>query len=539
MLNPAADYDTLYGQFSWALPGSYNIAWHVCDRHAAATPGSPALVYESLDGNVTTYDFAHVQKMANRVANMLAADGIAPGDRVAVILPQCLETAVSHLGAFKLGAISVPMFAQLGEGAFRHRLIDSGASVIITNRAVYARLGALLPELLALRSVYLVDGPESGVRDFTTELARASDRRETLATTPDTPAMLYYTSGTTGRPKGVLHAHRSLLGVLPGVELCLDFFGQKGDFMWSPADWAWLGGLLVVLLPTWAHGKPILVQESGGRFDPERAYHMLARHGVRNVLLVATMLKLMRQVVQPPALGLRSIFMGGESVGEELLRWGEAQFGVPLAECYGQTECAMAVAHAPRLMSAKPGALGRPAPGHRAAILDRDGQPLAPGDVGEIALARPDPAMLLGYWNDPEATAAKFKGEWMMTGDLGLIDADGYFWFRGRADDVISSAGYRIGPDEIEECLNRHPAVAMVAAIGVPDPVRGEVVKAFIVPADGAIPGPELEDDIRAHARERLAAYERPREIEFVVELPTTVTGKIMRRALRDSSGDV
>jgi acetyl-CoA synthetase len=192
------------------------------------------------------------------------------------------------------------------------------------------------------------------------------------------------------RPKGVLHAHRSLLGVLPGVELCLDFFGHKGDFMWSPADWAWLGGLLVVLLPTWAHGKPILVQESGGRFDPERAYHILARQGVRNVLLVATMLKLMRQVVQPPALGLRSIFMGGESVGEELLGWGEAHFGVPLAECYGQTECAMAVAHAPRLMSAKPGALGRPAPGHRAAILDADGQPLPPGEVGEIALARPD-----------------------------------------------------------------------------------------------------------------------------------------------------
>jgi acetyl-CoA synthetase len=202
MLNPAPDYDTLYGQFAWALPRSYNIAWHVCDRHAAAMPNSPALVYEGLDGNVTTYDFAQVQRLANRVANMLAADGIAPGDRVAVILPQGLETAVSHLGASKLGAISVPMFAQLGEGALRHRLIDSGASVIITNRAVHARLGALLPELLALRSVYLIDGPESGARDFTTELTRASDRRETLATTPDTPAMLYYTSGTTGPPEG-------------------------------------------------------------------------------------------------------------------------------------------------------------------------------------------------------------------------------------------------------------------------------------------------------------------------------------------------
>lgn len=534
MLTPATSYEALYGGFAWKLPARYNIAWHVCDRHADAAPDSPALVYEGLDGAVATYSFGQVHRYANQVANLLAAHGVMAGDRVAVILPQGIEVAISHIGAFKRGAISAPMFTLFGDDALRHRLTDSGARVVITNRDVYAKIAVLRADLPALEAVFLVDGAESGAYDFWAELARAADRAETAATAPDTPAMLYYTSGTTGPPKGVLHGHGALLGILPGVEICHDFFGQDGDFMWSPADWAWLGGLLVVLLPTWAHGKPLLAFANPGRFDPERAYHMMAKHGVRNALLVATMLKLMRQVATPPRVSLRSVFMGGESVGEELLSWGEAHFGVPLSECYGQSECAMAVTHVPSLMAPKYGALGLAAPGHRAAIVDAAGNPLPAGQEGEIALARPDPAMLLRYWNNDAATAEKFKGDWMLTGDLGVQDDDGYFWFVGRADDVISSAGYRIGPGEIEECLANHPAVAMAAVIGVPDPVRGEVVKAFIVAADGIAPTIEVEADIRAFVRQHLAAYEVPRAIEFVAELPTTTTGKVMRRALRE-----
>ncbi|MGB8502938.1 AMP-binding protein, partial [Mycobacterium sp.] len=327
-----------------------------------------------------------------------------------------------------------------------------------------------------------------------------------------------------------------LLGHVPCIEMQHDFFPQRGDLQWGPLDWAWIAGLMDLLMPSWFHGMPVLAFRSIG-FDPEQAYHMMAKHRVTNALLVPTMIRLMKQVPDPLArfdLNLRSLVSGGEAVGKEIIEWTQETLNVRINEVFGQTECNLVLGHNAMLMQPKPGSLGQPIPGHVGAVVDDEGNELPPGEVGHIAFKRPDPVMLLEYWNNPQATKDKFVGNWLLTGDLGQRDEDGYFWYHGRADDVITSAGYRIGPGEIEEALLRHPAVRLAAAIGVPDPVRTESIKAFLVLAEGQRPSKALEDEIREFVRTRLARHEYPRAIEFVDSLPTTTTGKIMRRELRE-----
>jgi acetyl-CoA synthetase len=326
-----------------------------------------------------------------------------------------------------------------------------------------------------------------------------------------------------------------LLGHLPGVEMPHEFFPQPGDLFWTPADWAWIGGLLDVLLPAWHHGVPVLAYRFR-KFDPEATFALMIRHSVRNVFLPPTALKLMRQGVrtrQRYNITLRSVGSGGETLGAELLEWGRAWLGVTINEFYGQTECNLVVANNAAIMAPKPGSMGRPVPGHEVAIINEEGQSLEPGEEGEIAIRRPDPVMFLNYWNNPEATRNKFVGDWLLTGDRGRIDREGYIWFVGRADDVITTGGYRVGPGEIEDCLMKHSAVALAAAVGVPDPVRTEIVKAFIVLKPDRSPSEALKADIQDFVKIRLAAHEYPRIIEFVDALPMTTTGKIMRRELR------
>ena len=349
------------------------------------------------------------------------------------------------------------------------------------------------------------------------------------------PALLAYTSGTTGPPKGALHAHRTLIGHMPGVEFPHNFFPKEGDLFWTPADWAWLGGLLDVLLPSWFHGIPVLACRQK-KFDPEFAFHLMAKHGVRNTFLPPTALKLMRQVKNPAErydFQLRSVGSGGESLGEELLAWGREQLGLTINEFYGQTEVNLVVGNCSEVMQIKAGSMGRAIPGHTVEVIDDHGGILPVGETGSIAIRRPDPVMLLQYWRNPEATKKKFMDDWWLTGDIGRKDAEGYLWFVGRDDDLITSSGYRIGPGEIEDCLIKHPAVGMAAVIGVPDEVRTEIIKAFIVPSPGVEPDPSLETEIRNFIKKRLAAHEYPREIEFVEELPLTATGKIIRKDLR------
>jgi acetyl-CoA synthetase len=332
-----------------------------------------------------------------------------------------------------------------------------------------------------------------------------------------------------------LHAHRVLLGHLPGVEMSHDFLPAAGDRFWTPADWAWIGGLYDVLMPAWHHGLPV-VSHRFTKFDPEAAFQLIADLQIRNAFLPPTALKMMRAVANPRnrwSYAMRSIASGGEPLGAQILHWGRETFGLTINEFYGQTECNMVISSAGRLMDPKPGRMGRPVPGHRVAVVDATGNPCAPGVLGNIAVRAPDPVMFLGYWKNERATRDKFCGQWLLTGDTGEVDPDGFLRFVGRDDDVISSGGYRIGPGEIEDCLLRHPAVKLVAVVGVADATRSEIIKAFIVLNESHVPGNDLRADLQQHVRHRLAAHEYPREIEFVASLPMTTTGKVMRRELR------
>lgn len=533
MLERRATYAETFDSFRWQIPERFNIGVACCDRHADGTAKS-ALIYEDEATGVATLSFDNLKRASNRIANMLRGHGVAGGERVGILLPQRPETAMAHLAVYKLGAIALPLFIQFGPEALEHRLQHSGAAALITDAENLPKIEAIRDALPDLRMIFVVDGA-GGHLDLATEMAKASDDFMPVDTRADDPAVIIYTSGTTGKPKGALHAHRVLLGHLPGVQMPQAFFPQSGDLFWTPADWAWIGGLLDVLLPSLYCGVPVLASRAR-KFDPETAFDLIARHKVRNAFLPPTALKLMRQVRDPRRFGyaMRSIGSGGETLGADMLDWSRDTFGFAVNEFYGQTEANLLVANCADLFPIKPGSMGRAVPGHRVAVVSPEGDILPPGEAGLIAVAQPDPVMMLEYWRQPEATAAKFAGDWLLTGDTGTCDEDGYLWFKGRDDDIISSGSYRIGPGDIEDCIIRHPAVLMVAVIGVPDPVRTELVKAFVLPKPGVEPSDALAAEIQAFVRERLAAYQYPREVEFVTELPMTATGKIRRKDLRD-----
>jgi acetyl-CoA synthetase len=533
-------YEDICGAFRWNIPASYNMGVDVCDRHAAAS-NPLALIYVDGDGHTHRLGFRDIKRLSNRLANALGAHGIKPGDRVAILLPQCPEAAISHIAAYKMGAIALPLFALFGDDALQYRLGNSAAKALITDSSGLAKIERIRDRLPDLAYVIVTDG--AGECGWSTVLGRGSETFAPHPTKAEDPCLLIYTSGTTGQPKGALHAHRTMLGHMPANEFLHEFYPQPGDLFWTPADWAWIGALMDLLMPAWFHGTPVLAFRAA-KFDPEEAFAMMAKHSVRNAFLPPTALKLMRQVVTPKALFpgmLRTCFSGGEPMGEELLAWGREILGCTINEGYGQTECNLVVANCSTLYPVRPGSMGRAAPGHRLAIVNDDGAELPPGELGQIAVRRPDPVMMLEYWRNPDATGAKYRGDWLLTGDSGRQDDNGYFWFFGREDDVITSAGYRIGPGEIEESLMQHPAVGLAAVVGIPDKLRTEIVKAFIVLKPSIRPSDDLKADIQNHVKARLAAHEYPRLIEFIDTLPMTATGKIKRRDLRrmgDQSAD-
>ncbi len=535
MLQSASNYQDLYQTFSWQIPEYYNIGVDVSDKWATRDPDRKALIHIRADGEIETLSFGMLAEQSNKLANTLWALGIKRGDRIAILLPQAPETALAHIATYKMGAIALPLFTLFGPEALLYRLQNSGARAIITNAEGLEKIEELRADLPGLSHVLSIDGPASGALGFHEELSRASGNFEAVKTLADEPALIIYTSGTTGSPKGALHAHRVLLGHLPGVEMPHECFPKPDDLFWTPADWAWVGGLIDVLLPSLHHGIPVIAHRFA-KFDPEETFRLMADFSVRNVFMPPTALKLMRQVANPKArwdYKLRSIGSGGETLGGELLDWGRETFGLTVNEFYGQTECNLVLGNCAGIMPVTPGSMGRPIPGHKVAIIDDEGKEVGPGEVGNIAVMRPDPVMFLRYWENEEATAAKFIGDWLMMGDRGQMDEEGYFHFIGRDDDVITSGGYRIGPGEIEDCLLRHPAIAMAAAVGIPDPIRTERIKAFLVLDSGQSPSEELAREIQEFVKARLAAHEYPREIAFVDALPMTATGKIMRRELR------
>ena len=522
--------------FEWAIPARFNMGVACSDAQPA---DAVAIVHERADGTVGRYTFGDLTTLSNRLANALTAYGVGCGDRVAIILPQSPWTAVAHLAVYKMGAIAIPLSSLFGPDALEVRLRDSGARLAIVDAAAVVKVEQCAERLPELERLLVTGQVDSSLRCtlIADAVAAGASRFSAVDTAADDPGLLIYTSGTTGAPKGALHGHRVLLGHLPGFELSHDFFPRGDDAFWTPADWAWIGGLMDALCPTLLHGRSILVADGPQGFDPDWAVAVMARHRIRNAFLPPTALKMLRRsdVAVPMELRLRTIMSGGESLGEEILDWVRGHLGVTVNEIFGQTECNYVVGNSSTLFPVVPGSMGRGYPGHHVDVIDEDGSPCAAGEEGEIAVRAPDPVMFLSYWGKPEATREKFRGEWLLTGDFGVKDEAGYIRYVGRRDDLINSAGYRIGPTEIESCLMRHAAVAMAAVIGVPDPVRGEVVKACIVLRDGVAASESLAAEIQGFVRSRLAAYQYPRIVDFVTELPLTSTGKIRRLELREA----
>src|SRR6266481_3273985 len=522
MLTEASNYDELYRNFRWDIPAHFNIAAACCDRHADGS-GRLALIYVDELGQTRRTTFDEVAEMSRRFANVLKADGLTRGDRVAVFLSQSLELPIAHLAALRSGMISIPLFALFGEDALEFRLSNSEARAIITDEAGWDKLTKIRDRLPYLQDIYVTSNAvHAGAKPFWSSIETASEEFTTVDTSADDPALIIYTSGTTGNPKGALHAHRVVLGHLPNVEMCHDFLPKPGDLMWTPADWAWIGGLIIALFAAWYHGVPI-VGHRARKFEPQAAMQMMADHGIRNVFLPPTALKLMRIAdVKHAGVKLRSIFTGGESLGGELLGWVRATFGIDAHEVFGQTECNLVIGSNPKLSPIRPGSMGKATPGFDVRIVNDKAEELPRGQRGIIGVRQPNPCTMLEYWCNPEATAKKYVGDFLLTGDLGI------------QDEVITTAGYRVGPSEIEHTLMKHPAVAMSAVVGIPDPIRTESIKAWIVLRPGFTPGDALAREIQEFVKVQLAAHEYPRFVQFVETLPMTATGKVLRRELRE-----
>ncbi len=584
---PAA-YTDLHRGFAWQIPAQFNIA-QVCCRRWAALPDASELIavsaYKTGAGS-TFYSYAQLQDDANRLSHVLRGMGVQRGDRVAIVLPQCFETAVAYMAVLQMGAVAMPLSQLFGPEALAFRLQDSEAVVAIGDAQTLTHVQSVrghCPHLKQVIGVGLSGGTSAlADEDYAQALAAASDKFELVPTQADEPAILIYTSGTTGNPKGALIPHRALLGNLTGFICSQNGFGfafaqasipaqrlcqlagaepvPQGSqaVFWSPADWAWTGGLMDALLPTLFYGRPIIA--FNGRFSPQLALELMRDCAVTHTFLFPTALKAMMKA-NPGAPGLtvraqfglqlQAVMSAGEAVGDAVFDYCHSQLGVTVNEMFGQTEINYIVGNCTALWPPKPGSMGMGYPGHQLAVIDDDGVECPPDVVGDVAVNRldvngqPDPVFFLGYWKNEDATQAKFTGNWCRTGDLARRDVDGYLWYQGRSDDVFKAAGYRIGPGEIENCLVKHPAVANAAVVPKPDTERGAVVKAFVVLAPDFVAArasytgaraqfdAELVAQLQAHVKGKLAPYEYPKEIEFIDALPMTTTGKVQRRVLR------
>jgi acetyl-CoA synthetase len=524
----------------WQIPADYNIAVDCIDRHPDLHD-KPALFYEDDEGRIEKYTFGQIGALSRRFANALSALGVRRGDVVAIHLPQRPETAIAHIGCYRLGAIALPISKLFGPDALLYRLTNSAAKVLMLEPESIEKIEPIRGQLPALRHVIVAGGKGGeglkplGQAGFDELLSKASEHFTMPKTDAEQPALLMYTSGTTGDPKGVLHASRYVLGH-NGIDYSYNFL-RDGDLYYSPADWAWAGGLLDGLLAIWPYGIPVLAYRSKARFDPDMMLHLVQKYGATIGLYPPTVLKGLREIKSPrqkyPNLRLRCVVSGAEPVSPELARWVDEQLRVEFNQAFGQTEANYFIGNCSALEKPILEPLGKPYPGHDVAILV-DGQPVKAGETGEIGIRRDSPVVMKEYWKNPAAMGDKFAGEWCLTGDMGHMDDQGYVYFQGRNDDVIKTSGYRVGPAEVEAKIIEHPAVASCAVIGVPDERRGQSIKAFLKLLPGHEPSPKLIEEIQQHVKQRLAAHEYPREFEFIDEFPMTVTGKIRRRDLRD-----
>jgi len=565
------DYARLVQSFRWHIPRHFNVAQVCAQRWATDAHGNrPAIIEAGAGARALPFTYRELHEQSCQLANALDALGIEAGDRVAIVLPQCAETAVAHLATMRLGAISMPLSVLFGPEALTFRLRDAQARIAIVDKAHLESVREAASECPDLADLILIDPSAECAsarqndrmfeHDYQSLINRSSTHHSIKQTLADDPAVLIYTSGTTGSPKGALIPHRALIGNLTGFVASQDWFPWGGhhvdpgvgfeghDRFWSPADWAWTGGLWDALLPTLYFGRTII--GSRERFSADNAFEWMIQHQVTNAFLFPTALKQMMKArprlssTEQSSLRLRALMSAGESLGEPVFNWCIETLGLQPNEMFGQTEANYVVGNSSKRWPAIAGHIGRPYPGHRVAIVDEDGHELPPGESGEIGVHRhdqhghPNPVLFLGYWNNPGATQAKFRGDWWLTGDLAVLTDCGDLRYQGRTDDLFKSSGYRIGPGEIEHCLIGHPEVLNAAVVPKPDADRGAIVKAFVVlNAPDRFQTPEqlstLTESLQGHVRNRLAPYEYPREIEFVKALPMTTTGKIQRRVLR------
>ena len=564
-------YAQLHGNFQWAVPEHFNMAQVCCQRWAAAPDATKNIAIAASGAGATAifHSYSELQDQANRLSNVLTVLGVGRGDRVAIVMPQCFETAVAYMAVLQMGAVAMPLSMLFGPEALEFRLHDSEAVVAIGDATSLAGLQAVRDNCPLLRCILgvgdLMQTLEGADFNYAASLAQQRPEFALVPTLADEAAVLIYTSGTTGNPKGALIPHRALIGNLTGFVCSQNWFGfngvdnaQSDAVFWSPADWAWTGGLMDALLPTLYFGRPIVAYN--GRFSPQTALELMAQFGVTHTFLFPTALKAMMKaypgtaqatVRQQFGLKLQAIMSAGEAVGDAVFEYCQAQLGVTVNEMFGQTEVNYIVGNCAALWPPKPGSMGMGYPGHRVAVIDDNGQECPVGVAGDVALNRfdvqgqPDPIFFLGYWKNAASTQGKFTGDWCRTGDMAMRDADGYLWYQGRADDMFKAAGYRIGPGEIENCLVKHPAVANAAVVPKPDVARGALVKAYVVIAPDFVAAraistrardlfdAELIAELQQHVKGKLAPYEYPKEIEFVDALPMTTTGKVQRRVLR------
>ncbi|MEA2625102.1 MAG: acetyl-CoA synthetase [Candidatus Binatota bacterium] len=518
----------------WQIPPDYNVTDDCLVRNQDRKD-QVCLYYEDDEGTSATYTWGQMLEATNRFANALKSLGIGRGDVVAVHTPQRPETAIAHMAFYRIGAIGLPISKLFGPDAIKYRLENSSAKAILMEPETVAKLDPIRGELPSFRHVIVCGGKGDGL-GFDELVAKGSPDFAAEKSNAEDPILLMYTSGTTGNPKGVLHAGRYVLGH-NGIDYSYNFL-REGDLYYSPADWAWAGGLLDGLLAIWPYGIPVLAYRSKARFDPDVTFRLLEKYGATVGLYPPTALKSLREIKKPRekyrGLKLRCIVSGAEPVSPELARWVDEELQVEFNQGFGQTEANYFIGTCTALEKAKLEPLGKAYPGHDVAVVGSDGKPVKNGDVGEIAIRSDDPVVMKEYWKNPEAMKEKFAGEWCLTGDIGYADDEGYFYFQGRGDDVIKTSGYRVGPAEVEASIMEHAAVASCAVIGVPDPQRGQSIKAFVKLMPGTPPSDVIIQEIQAHVKKKLAAHEYPRAIEFLDEFPVTVTGKVKRRDLRD-----
>jgi acetyl-CoA synthetase len=564
-------YRRLHSNFRWQVPQQFNIAQVCCQRWAdQADAASRIAVRIYADGALqSAHSYAALQDQAHRLSNLLVAIGVRRGDRVAIVMPQRFETAVAYMAVLQMGAVAMPLSMLFGPEALGYRLQDSEAVLAIADAGALPSLQLVRADCPLLKTVIGVGRADStravAEINYAEALARVPAECVPVNTAAEDPAILIYTSGTTGNPKGALLPHRALIGNLSGFVCSQNWFGFDGQgntqsdaVFWSPADWAWTGGLMDALLPTLYFGCSIVAH--AGRFDPQAALQLLGSCGVTHTFLFPTAIKAMMKacpgngqqtVQQQYGLQLQALMSAGEAMGDAVFGYCEDQLGVQPNEMFGQTEINYIVGNCARHWPPKAGSMGMGYPGHRVAVIDEEGQECATGVPGDVALHRfdihgdPDPIFFLGYWKNEAATQDKFTGDWCRTGDLAVRDAQGYLWYQGRSDDIFKSAGYRIGPGEIENCLVKHPSVANAAVVPKPDAERGAIVKAYVVLAPDVMAAcgsstrartalyAQLTRELQAHVKGLLAPYEYPKEIEFVEALPMTTTGKVQRRVLR------